>query len=175
KLEKLFSKERLDSYKDEAEHIRNFATIDKIASKVGMLEIITRNAVARELNISDDKFISQQTLGFWVTMIDIMKIHNKILPNIDIDFKRYSKFNLQKNLLNHEKIKILYSLLRTIRNRAFHFENLLKLNANNRPRLSCALQRKDYKLIVGIDPDNIELFLDDFLDLFGKDLRFYLK
>lgn len=57
-----------------------------------------------------------------------------------------------------------------IRNRAFHFENLYKLNQNSTPRISTKIG----KTLVGIDPDKFEFFINDILDCFNKDLKGYL-
>ena len=58
-----------------------------------------------------------------------------------------------------------------LRNRAFHFENLYKLNPSNTPRIST----KVGKTIVGIDPDKIEIFIDDILDSFDENLKSYIE
>ena len=50
-LNKIFSAKRLSNYKDELEHKNNFLLIQKLSSKLGVIEIATRNAVASELDI----------------------------------------------------------------------------------------------------------------------------
>lgn len=167
----LFSKERLSSYADDDEHIANFKLIKNISDKLGVIEIITRNKVAKTLDIKDDTFISRQTLGYWVELMDNEKIHNKIVDFGNIDFRDYSKGNKNNKLLNYQKVWFAYSLIRTIRNRVFHFENLYKLNENKTPRLST----KRGKTIIGIEPTKIECFLNDILKCFDSGLIEYLN
>ena len=132
KLEEIFSKGRLDGYKNVSEHRENFLLIGKI----GVLEVAIRNRTARVLGITDDKFISSKTLGYWERNIETHKIHNQILNLRAMDFRKYSKFNKKDKLLNYQKVSFAYTLFRLIRNRAFHFENLYKINADGTPRLT---------------------------------------
>ncbi|QCD53459.1 ATPase [Campylobacter sp. RM16192] len=169
----LFSNKRLSNYTSETEHRDNFLLMQKLAPKLGILEIVTRNKVAKILNIDDDTFISRQTFGYWVKVIDDKKIHNSLVDLKVIDFRKYSKFNIhgKSSMPNFQKVQICYSLLLTIRNRAFHFENLYKLNEAKAPRISTRLNNK----IVGIMPDMLETFIDDVLDCFDEGLKDYFK
>ena len=74
----LFSAKRLNDYESEAKHRDNFLLMQRLAPKLGIIEIITRNKTARLLGIDDDTFVSRQTLGYWVTLINVMKIHNNV-------------------------------------------------------------------------------------------------
>lgn len=147
--------------------------MQKLSAKLGIIEIVTRNKVAQILGINDTNFISRQTFGFWIKLINDNKIQNEVVNLREMDFRKYSKFNKHgKNKMpNFIKVTMVYSLLLTIRNRAFHFENLLKLNDKQAPRISTNLNGR----VVGIMPFMLENFLDDFLDCFDSDLRFYLK
>ena len=69
-LNKIFSAKRLSNYKDELEHNNNFLLIQKLSSKLGVIEIATRNAVANELDLNDDTFISRQSFGYWAKIIN---------------------------------------------------------------------------------------------------------
>lgn len=168
---RFFSQKRLSSYKDENEHKDNFLLIQKITPNLGIIEIVTRNIVASLLNFEDNQFISKQTFGFWAKTLDEEKIHNKIVNLDRLEFKKYSHFNKKDKLLNYQKVKIVYNLLTTVRNRAFHFENLYKLNQNFTPRIST----KVGKTLVGIDPKNLEEFIIDILDCFDENLKKYIK
>ena len=169
----LFSERRLKNYESEAKHRDNFLLMQRLAPKLGIVEIITRNKTARLLSIDDDTFISRQTLGYWVTLINVMKLHNKLVDLSVIDFRKYSKFNKhgKSSMPNFQKVKICYSLILTIRNRAFHFENLYKLNEYGAPRISTRLNDK----IVGGMPDMLETFIDDVLDCLDSEIREYLQ
>ncbi len=169
----LFSEKRLKDYESEAKHRDNFLLMQRLAPKLGIVEIITRNKTARLLSIDDDMFISRQTLGYWVTLINVMKLHNKLVDLSVIDFRKYSKFNKhgKSSMPNFQKVKICYSLILTIRNRAFHFENLYKLNEYGAPRISTRLNDK----IVGVMPDMLETFINDVLDCLDSEIREYLQ
>lgn len=75
------------------------------------------------------------------------------------------------------KPNIALNLLWTIRNRAYHWENLLKLRANNRPRITTRfigeLEKPTSKSFnFGIMPNKIVSFLDDLIKSIGnKDLE----
>lgn len=167
----LFSKARLAQFKDELEHRENFKLIGQLAPKLGILEIVTRNKIAGILRLNDDVFVSQQTFGFWAKTIHENKIHNQLLNLKSVDFRKYSRFNKKANFLNFEKVKITYDLALKIRNRAFHFENMLKVYANDKPRISTKIGNK----IVGIDPDKFILFIDDILECYQSGLSGYLQ
>ncbi|MGX3010524.1 hypothetical protein ACWIUD_03025 [Helicobacter sp. 23-1044] len=74
---------------------------------------------------------------------------------------------------NYQKVKIAYSLFVNIRNRAFHFENLYKRNQYGIPRLSTCLIFGKTKILIGIDSDKMEAFLDDMINAFDGELRGY--
>ncbi|WP_314990485.1 ATPase [uncultured Campylobacter sp.] len=171
KLEEIFSKGRLDGYKNASEHRENFLLIGKIGAKIGVLEVAIRNRIAKALGITDDKFISSKTLGYWERNIETHKIHNQILNLRAMDFRKYSKFNKKDKLLNYQKVSFAYTLFRLIRNRAFHFENLYKINADGTPRINKIMG----SIIVNIAPEHIEDFIDDLIFCFDEDLVGYLE
>lgn len=172
---KLFSQKRLDIYKSPQQHKENLLLISHISVKIGLLELITRNKIANLLNITNNKFISKQTLGFWYNLMECTKIHNELISLNHLNFKDYSSFNKKDKMRNYQKVKVAYSLIRTIRNRAFHFENLFKANANGTPRLSTCLLFGKTKILVGIETHKIEQFLDDMLNCFDSEIKDYIK
>ncbi|MCX2683758.1 ATPase [Campylobacter sp. MIT 21-1685] len=139
KQHKLFSKKRLQSYESLKQHYENFLLISLLSIKIGLLEIVTRNKIASLLLVLDDEFISAQTLGYWCEKIQKHKLHNQLINMEHLSFQAYSSFNKKDKMRNYQKVTIAYSLFRTIRNRAFHFENLFKKNPNGTPRLSTCL------------------------------------
>lgn len=185
-LDLIFSEKRLSSYRNKAEHKNNFILIKKICDKLGLIEIVTRNKVFNVLKdenklfilervtentiIDYDDFISHQTFGFWAKIIALARIQNQILDLSNLDFRKYSKYNRKIRFQNYYKVLIAYDLLVKIRNRAFHFENLYKLN-NGRPRISTNRCRK----IIGIMPNEIENFLNDILENLEEGLSHYLE
>lgn len=180
--QRLFSQKRLDSYADLKEHLDNFKLINSIAAKMGLIEIVLRNSIDYMVSINDNEWIlksllntklahhqalSQQSLGFWLRVVDFYKIHNQLFTNKflkSLDFKRYFMGNRNKGLRDYQKVSLLLLLFKNLRNRAFHFENLYKLNKDNKPRLSASIQNNNkQKMIINLATENIEIFLDDIL------------
>ena len=172
-LNELFSEDRLKAYASDDEHRANLLLIGELAPKLGIIEIITRNKTTQILGDMDSIFISRQTFGYWCRVIDQNKIHNDLLDLRGLNLSKYSKFNRQSKstMLNYKKVKICYSLLLTIRNRALHWENLYKLNTDGTPRISTNLDG----IVVGVDPESLKLFIDDILCCFNEDLKGYLE
>ena len=84
-------------------------------------------------------------------------------------FKRYYAKNVnyligKRNLQNYQKANLLLHLLRNLRNRVFHFENLYKLNNNNQPRLNAMLSKNKQKFIINLETAKIQVFLNDLID-----------
>lgn len=205
KLIELFSKNRLEGYKSEKEHEQNLSLISRISHKLGILEIIIRNKIDKvmsdkdknwlfalpdEIILDDGKgvikehnaLISKQSFGFWVKVAEFYKIHscafdNEFLKNLD--FKKYysgNKNRVGRNPITlYQKADLLLVLLRIIRNRAFHFENLLKINMDGKPRLSAKLNFNKAFVIASIEPKNIENFLNDILKSFDEKLLKYAR
>lgn len=205
KLITLFSATRLNDYTDTHEHEANLALIGNISHKIGILEIVLRNRIdslmtnaqsqdwilslPRELESKGDfqahkrdKFISTQSLGFWVRLVENYKIHNKIfgeefLDNFDFT-KYYAKnkrtFKSKHNrVLRHHKVSAILQLFRLIRNRAFHFENLYKMNEKG-PRLSVKIYNQYGEFaIFSIHPSKIIDFLNDLIASFDTRLVTY--
>ena len=188
----LYSQSRLNGYSSIDEHEQNFQMLDKIASKLGRIEIIIRNRIDRKmcksnkdwlfhlpehihLDASDetqdhDTLVSRQTFGFWIKVVEHYKIHSCAFNKEFLDnfsFKKYYEKNKErlnkKELNNYQKAYAILLLTKSIRNRAFHFENLLKILANNRPRLSVKATFKKNQAIFSIMPNKIIDFLNDIL------------
>lgn len=133
---------------------------------------------------SKDKVISSQSLGFWIKVVDYYRIHNQII-DIDflhkMDFTKYFKnnknrFSRKRNFRNYHKAKIILELLRLIRNRSFHFENLYKIANNGYPRLNIKITNKyNENIYIAIHPNKIKDFLNDLLISFHKDLVYYAE
>lgn len=202
---RLFSHSRLAGYTDTTEHENNLALIASIAHKIGIVEIILRNTIDTILSQSDtlwlenlpntiscegdlqtqsrDKIISSQNLGFWLKAVEHHKIHNQLfnLKFLDnLDFKKYfvknPRYFYSTSLMRHHKVKAILLLLRLIRNRAFHFENLYKIVGNGYPRLNVKIMNKyNENIYIAIHPSKIQDFLNDILASFHKDLIHYAE
>ena len=206
RLYALFSQTRLRGYVDCAEHEANLALIGRISHKIGILEIILRNSIdsiikaqnplwleslpsglelkmPKEINFTRDKIVSIQSLGFWVRVVEHYRIHNRVfgvefLDNLDLR-KYYVKnphYFYSTSIMRHHKVSAILQLLRLIRNRAFHFENLYKFTDNGYPRLNVKITNK-YKesVYIAILPNKITMFLNDLIASFDKDLICYAE
>lgn len=131
-----------------------------------------------EPNPTHNKLVSIQSLGFWVKVAEHYKIEGKIF-SVEflnrLDFKRYytknmNRFRDKANLQNYQKANLFIRLLHNLRNRAFHFENLYKLNNNNQPRLNACITNdsKTSICIINLKSTRIQIFLNDFIDELSK-------
>lgn len=203
KLRELFSKCRMDKYKNDDEHAYNLYLISLISHKIGMLEIIIRNRIDKTMSASNknwiralpseisldndmakdhDTLVSNQTFGFWLKIarhykIEVCAFEASFLAQFS--FKKYYAKNKDKvgsaSLRYYQKSSLLLQLIKIIRNRAFHFENLLKIHENGAPRLSVKVNFKKASAIVGISPNKITEFLDDILRSFDEKLINYVE
>ncbi len=119
-------------------------------------------------NPTHEQFLSNFTLGANIAIIKKFRLQDRIFNFQRLNFRDFSENN--KNYYrsqNSKKIKfkrrhkvnMMLDLLRVIRNRSFHWENLLKLIPKAGglvPRLSINMQGT----IIGLHPQKIELFLD---------------
>ena len=198
----LYSQSRLNGYSSIYEHEQNFQMLDKIASKLSRIEIIIRNRIDRKmsqgnkdwlfhlpehihLDASDetqdhDTLISRQTFNFWVKIVEYYKIHNCAFEEDFLDsfsFKKYYNKNKERlnkyRLNNYQKAHIILLLTRNIRNRAFHFENLLKLRKSGIPRLSVKVDLKENRVFFFFfKPNMIIEYFFDILECFDKALSY---
>ncbi len=94
-----------------------------------------------------------------------------------LSFKKYYQDNKdtalirgrKQSIYNHIKVYLALELLWTIRNRAYHWGNLLKTKPNNRPYITTYFESDDVdKIIASIEPNKIVLFLDDLIKSIGN-------
>ena len=131
----------------------------------------------KEPNPSRDKIISIQSLGFWVKVAEHYKIEGKLFDKEfldNLDFKRYYVKNVNRLkdgscLRYYYKANLLLHLLRNLRNRAFHFENLYKLNSQNKPRLIASIKNNKQSIcVINLETAKIQVFLNDLIDELSK-------
>ncbi|MCI7364285.1 MAG: hypothetical protein MSH23_04580 [Campylobacter lanienae] len=197
----LYSSPRIDSYSSIDEHEANFEMLGRIAPKLARIEIIIRNRIDRKMceknrywifdladsiRLDDDKgrikehdiLVSRQSFGFWIRVVEHYKIHSCAFDKEFLDgfsFKKYYEKNKERlnkiPLSNYQKAYGILLLTKSIRNRAFHFENLLKLRALGVPRLSVRVDfSKEKFYYFNIKPNMIIQYLDDILQSFDKEL-----
>ncbi len=136
--------------------------------------------------ITHSLILSKMSLGAVIRLVFKHQLEGVVLNLRNINFTTYYERN--KNTLrikdkkqpisDYAKAHIALNLLWSIRNRAYHWENLLKIKPNNRPRLATKFDgvaeniQMSKSLIIGIMPNKIALFLDDLIESIGnKDLE----
>lgn len=143
----------------------------------------------KKKEITHSLILSKMSLEAVIKLIFCYKLEGIILDLKRINFKSYYPnypnnknalfINNKKNPLSSaSKVHIALNLLWTIRNRAYHWENLLKTKPNNRPRIttySTGLKDNDrakMPMNISVEPSKIVLFLDDLIKSIGnKDLE----
>ncbi len=136
----------------------------------------------KKKEITHSLILSKMSLGAVVRLIFCYKLEGVILDLRAYRFRAYYHENKDTLLIkgkkcllyNYIKAHIALNLLWTIRNRAYHWENLLKTKPNNRPRIATPFNGKtenipmDRILVIGIEPNKITLFLDDLIKSIGN-------
>lgn len=131
-------------------------------------------------NLSHYQYLSRMNLGNVIYLIKENKIQNFMMNLDSINFKNYDpsnrnfflRNNKKRNFGNIHKVDIVLSLLHNIRNRSYHWENILKTtekNGKSYPRLTTKLEGTH----IGINPRNIEMFLDDLIKVFDGEFLKY--
>ncbi|GAA6994729.1 hypothetical protein ID0109_00650 [Helicobacter pylori] len=155
----ILSKDRLETYDNLEQYKENLKLISLITPKISNLEIYLRNAL--------DYCLTQIKGNEWV--FDEVSL----IPLIE-------ELKDKKKEITHSLVLSKMSLeavIKLIRNRAYHWENLLKLRANNRSRITTRFIRELEKptsksFNFGIMPNKIVSFLDDLIKSIGnKDLE----
>lgn len=136
----------------------------------------------KKKEITHSLILSKMSLGAVIRLIFCYKLEGVILDLRAYRFRAYYHENKdtlliknrKQNLSNYAKAHIALNLLWTIRNRAYYWENLLKIQPNNRPRIATPFSGKtenipmDKILVIGIEPNKITLFLDDLIKSIGN-------
>ncbi|GAA8664944.1 hypothetical protein HpDR79_08860 [Helicobacter pylori] len=136
----------------------------------------------KKKEITHSLILSKMSLGAVVRLIFCYKLEGIILDLKCINFKSYYPNNKNALFINNKKnplsgaskVHIALNLLWTIRNRAYHWENLLKIQPNKRPRITTSFSGKtenipmDKILVIGVEPNKITLFLDDLIKSVGN-------
>ncbi|MUU65154.1 CAAX protease [Helicobacter pylori] len=136
----------------------------------------------KKKEITHSLILSKMSLGAVVRLIFCYTLEGIILDLRAYRLRAYYHENKdtllikgKKRLLyNYIKAHIALNLLWTIRNRAYHWENLLKIQPNKRPRITTSFSGKtenipmDRILVIGVEPNKITLFLDDLIKSVGN-------
>ncbi len=136
----------------------------------------------KKKEITHSLILSKMSLGAVIRLIFCYKLEGVILDLRAYRFRAYYHENKdtlliknrKQNLSNYAKAHIALNLLWTIRNRAYHWENLLKIQPNNRPRITTYFtglkdnDRAKMPMNISIEPSKIVLFLDDLIKSIGN-------
>ncbi|MGN8528469.1 CAAX protease [Helicobacter pylori] len=136
----------------------------------------------KKKEITHSLILSKMSLGAVIRLIFCYKLEGIILDLRAYRFRAYYHENKdtlliknrKQNLSNYAKAHIALNLLWTIRNRTYHWENLLKIQPNKRPRITTSFSEKtenipmDKILVIGVEPNKITLFLDDLIKSIGN-------
>ncbi|GAA7596754.1 hypothetical protein HpMMM16_04810 [Helicobacter pylori] len=158
---------------------------DWVFSENSLTDLINEQ---KKKEITHSLILSKMSLGAVIRLIFCYKLEGSILDLKHINFKSYYPNNKNTLFINNKKnplssaskVHIALNLLWTIRNRAYHWENLLKTKPNNRPRITTyftGLKDNDrakmpINMNISVEPSKIVLFLDDLIKSIGnKDLE----
>ncbi|WRD06986.1 CAAX protease [Helicobacter pylori] len=140
----------------------------------------------KKKEITHSLILSKMSLGAVIRLIFCYKLEGVVLDLRAYRFRAYYHENKdtlliknrKQNLSNYAKAHIALNLLWTIRNRAYHWENLLKIQPNKRPRITTYFtglkdnDRAKIPMNISVEPSKIVLFLDDLIKSIGnKDLE----
>lgn len=136
----------------------------------------------REKNriLSHHQYLSRMSLGVIIHLIKENKLQNSIMDLKNINFINYNQYNrnfffengIKLRFRNTHKVDIVLSLLQNLRNRSYHWENILKTtekNGKHYPRLTTKIENA----YIGINPQKVELFLDDLIKTFDEEILEY--
>ncbi|NHA20314.1 CAAX protease, partial [Helicobacter pylori] len=121
----------------------------------------------KKKEITHSLILSKMSLGAVIRLIFCYKLEGVVLDLRAHRLRAYYHENKdtllikgKKRLLyNYIKAHIALNLLWTIRNRAYHWENLLKIQPNKRPRITTSFSGKtenipmDRILVIGVEPN----------------------
>ncbi|GAA8282733.1 CAAX protease [Helicobacter pylori] len=158
---------------------------DWVFSENSLTDLINEQ---KKKEITRSLILSKMSLGAVIRLIFCYKLEGVILDLKRINFKSYYPNNKNTLFINNKKnplssaskVHIALNLLWTIRNRAYHWENLLKTKPNNRPRITTSFTglkdndraKMPINMNISVEPSKIVLFLDDLIKNIGnKDLE----
>lgn len=164
--------------------IENILFIKHISGKILAIENEIRKRVK---NIVLDEYISiceghsAPSLGALIRLIFDEKLENIVFNSKGFEFRKYCSNNKDRiklykgedGIYTHIQVQIALNLYRMIRNRAFHGADMFKVyekNGKTSPRIFTQIYLGKELLNFGIEPCNIEIFLDDLGNILGVNM-----
>lgn len=125
--------------------------------------------------LSHHQHLSRMSLGTIIHITRKGRFQNKVMNLGNINFLDYDSSNRnfwikdsrKTYFKNFEKVDIVLSLLQNLRNRSYHWENITKTISKNGidyPRLTTKVKNTH----IGINPNKIEIFLDDLIKTYNE-------
>lgn len=128
-------------------------------------KILKRNKVQF---LTHNQLLSNLTLGSVIHIIKRENLQNTIFDFRHLNLKIFYDMNSRERLGNYHKTNMILNILSSIRNRAFHWENLLKTRRGNDSKNLPRITDKFNKIVIGVMPNKIEIFLDVLIRNFEK-------
>ncbi|EAJ6158754.1 hypothetical protein P4P77_001817 [Campylobacter jejuni] len=131
-------------------------------------------------NLSHHQYLSRMSLGAIIYLIKENRMQDSIMDLKNINFRNYNQYNrnfffengIKLRFRNTHKVDIVLSLLQNLRNRSYHWENILKTtekNGKHYPRLTTKIKNTH----IGVDPQKIDFFLSDLIKTFDEKILEY--
>lgn len=142
------------------------------------LEQIRQKGHIPLLELQTHQILSSLMFGELIALIGIYGVKHYMFDLRKLDFKKYHWSNRNYGYVNGKKVafsnidknSIILNLIRTIRNRAFHWENLLKVTEKENGDVFPRITHKENNSTIGIMPEMILVFLDDLIDCVGNEV-----
>lgn len=148
------------------------------------LTIIRQKGQTPLIELETHQILSGLMLGEVIELIRVFRVESYMFDLKDMNFKNYHWSNKnfcringrKSNFSNLDKNIIVFNLIRNIRNRAFHWENLLKITKKENGDIFPRITHKENGSTIGIMPKKILDFLDDLIACIGNDtLKSYVR
>lgn len=148
------------------------------------LTIIRQKGQTPLIELETHQILSGLMLGEVIELIRAFRVESYLFDLKDMNFKNYHWSNKnfcringkKSNFSNLDKNIIVFNLIRNIRNRAFHWENLLKVTKKENGDIFPRITHKENGSTIGIMPEKILDFLDDLIACIGNDtLKAYVR
>lgn len=148
------------------------------------LEQIKQKGHIPLLELQTHQILSSLMFGELIALIGVYGVKHYMFDLRKLDFKKYHWSNRNYGYVNGKKVafsnidknSITLNLIRTIRNRAFHWENLLKVTEKENGDIFPRITHKENNSTIGIMPEMILVFLDDLIDCVGNEvIKEYVK
>lgn len=148
------------------------------------LAIIRQKGQTPLIELETHQILSGLMLGEVIELIRAFRVESYMFELKNMDFKNYHWSNKnfcringkRTNFSNLDKNIIVFNLIRNIRNRAFHWENLLKITQKENGDIFPRITHKENGSTIGVMPEKILDFLDDLITCIGNDtLKSYVR